>query len=145
MRSRLPRHLRYLAISSILLGTTGVIGGTAAIPFSASVACACGEEEQPGLLQFQNKEEPLKIPVKNTIETSVGYNGFGSSGALSVFVTKEPEFAYAGGTCKGKSITETELCTVKITCNGSKGAKGKVKVESSSKFVVSDSKELECT
>jgi hypothetical protein len=117
-------------------------------PIVVGVASACegaGEEEQPGFLQFQNKEEPLKIPVGNTIETSVGYNGFGSSGTLSVFVTKEPEFTYAGGTCKGKSITESELCTVKITCKGSKGAKGKTKVESSAKFVASDSKELECT
>lgn len=118
---------------------------TLTAPAAIAVACEGGGEEQPGFLDFQNREEPLKIIVNNTIETSVGYNGFGSSGTLSVFVTKEPEFAYAGGTCKGKSITESELCTVKIMCKGPKGAKGKVKVESSSTFVASDSKELECT
>jgi hypothetical protein len=48
MRSRFPRHLRYLTVLIVLLGTAGVLAGTTGVlantvglPLGASAACGC--------------------------------------------------------------------------------------------------------
>src|ERR1700727_103463 len=152
MRSRLSQHLRYLAVSIVLLGTTGVIVGTTGVPLGASVACGCegggeegggGEEEEGGgggggeiggVLNYTEGGAHFFIPVGTTKEYMVEYVGFGKSETLSVKVLQTPEFEYAGGTCNGKSIGPP--CSVKVKCVGPKGAKGGVEVVSSSAFVL---------
>jgi hypothetical protein len=68
MRSRVPRRLGYLAaVSIVLLGTTGMLIGTASVPLAASVACACegggvGEEgkEQEEKERVEKEEKEFK-------------------------------------------------------------------------------------
>jgi len=113
MRSRLSRHLRPLAASIALLGTAGVLVGTAGGPLAASVACGCeGEKEiiligfSPGDLTWLGKAkgaqsetiEPLKGNIKLIKQSTNDEKDFGVT---------DPNG------CMGKSLTVA--CTITVT------------------------------
>jgi len=112
--------------------------GLAAMSLSAGLAAAsCGL----GLLAF---ETPLFIEEGKTLPFNVKYTGVGKSGTLSAKIESGP-FSIPGGTCIGKSLNNGETCTVEVTCKGSAGETGKIRVHTESVFVGDAVAEPGCT
>jgi hypothetical protein len=80
MRSRFPRHLRYLTLALVLLGAAGAVVGATGLPLATS-ACGCEAKKAEFLLTGRSTDEfdtkadvtsPLKLEAKGspTIECS---------------------------------------------------------------------------
>jgi hypothetical protein len=85
------------------------------------------------LTVIKPSNEKLEYSAKGeSKEIEIEYTGSGKSGSLAVHLTNTSESgAYveeAGGTCAGKSLVNTEKCTIKIKLEGKTGAEGSVEV-----------------
>lgn len=113
MRSRLSRQRRYLAVSIVLLGTGSVLVGTDAMPFSASVACACeGGGNELVVLGWKPGDLTWLSGNKENMNETIGII-HGKVKLLKQSTTDETDFEPTDpNSCMGKSLTSS--CTVVI-------------------------------